>query len=472
MGTRWDAVVVGAGPNGLAAAVELATAGRSTLVVEANETIGGGCRTAELTLPGFHHDVCSAVHPLAAASPVFRDLPLAAHGVEWIEPPVALAHPLDDEPAVLVERSIEDTAHGLGNDEDAYRSLMERWTQRIDDVLRVFLLDARAARHPLQLARLGLEGAGSAAGLIGRFGSQRARAVLAGMAAHSILPLDRSPTAGIALVLGSLAHATGWPMPAGGSGRIVDALASILRDAGGEIRTGVPVRSMRDVPDHRALVLTLTPRQLLDVDGLEFPSRYESGLHKHRYGPGVFKIDYALDAPVPWRDAACARAGTVHVGGPFEEIAEAEAAVWRGEHPDRPFVLVAQQSLFDPARAPAGKHTLWAYTHVPNGSTVDMTAPIERQLERFAPGFRDVVLARHTRTTADLERENENAVGGDINGGVLDLRQLLSRPAARVSPATTPLSGVYVASTAIPPGGGVHGIPGRLGARAALRFLA
>jgi phytoene dehydrogenase-like protein len=463
---RWDAVVVGAGPNGLAAAADVALAGRSVLVLEARESIGGGCRTEELTEPGFRHDVCSAIHPLAVASPCFRELDL---DVEWIEPDVALAHPLDDQPPVLLSRSIEESAAGLGRDEPEYARLARRWTAGIDDLFRLFAGDVRALLRSDLLARMGVDAVRS----VGRLPAKgvRARALLAGMAAHSILPLERSPTAGVALTLGALAHTTGWPVARGGSSNIAAALAAIVRDCGGEIRTDAPVRSVRDLPARRALILDLTPRQLLRVDGLRFPPRYERALRRYRYGPGACKVDYALDGPVPWTHADCARAGTIHLGGTFEEIAAAEAAVWRGEHPERPFVLVAQQSLVDPTRAPAGKLTLWAYTHVPNGSPVDMTAAVEAQLERFAPGFRELVIARRTRTAADLEGDNENDVGGDINAGVLDLRQLWTRPARRVSPHTTPIPGVFLASASTPPGGGVHGMCGHVAARAALRYL-
>jgi len=465
---RWDAVVVGAGPNGLAAAADIAAAGHSVLVLEARETIGGGCRTAELTLPGYHHDVCSAIHPLAKVSPCFRAMPLE---IDWVEPPAALAHPLDRDDAVVLTRSPDETAEGLDpEDVRAYPDLLNRWTRGIDDVLAVFAGDVLGGlRRGATLARMGLDAVRSVAAL--PVHGRRARALMAGVGAHSILPLDRSPTAGVALMLAALAHATGWPIARGGSQQIVDELAGLLRDDGGEIRTDSPVRSMRDVPSHRAIVLDLTPHQILGIDGLEFPEGYRRGLRGFRYGPGVCKVDYALAGPVPWTDPACGDAGTVHLGGTFEEIAAAEAAVWRDEHPERPFVLVAQQSLFDSSRAPAGKHTLWAYTHVPNGSTVDMTGAIERQLERFAPGFRDLVLERHTRTAVDVAADNENYVGGDINGGVLDLRQLVTRPAPRVSPYTTPVPGVFVCSASTPPGGGVHGICGHRAAKAALRFL-
>jgi phytoene dehydrogenase-like protein len=463
---RWDAVVVGAGPNGLAAAADIARAGRSVLVLEARDSIGGGCRTAELTGPGTLHDVCAAIHPLAAASPCFRQLGI---DVEWIEPDLALAHPLDDGSAAVLTRSVDDTADRLGADAGVYRGLMRRWTRGIDDLIGLCAGDPRSLRRSPTLARMGLDAVRSAGAL--PLPGPRGRALFAGMAAHSILPLDRSPTAGVALVLAALGHTTGWPIARGGSQRIADALAAVLRDAGGEVRTGAPVRSTRDVPAHRALVFDLTPAQLLRIDGLRFPPRYERALRRYRYGPGACKVDFALAARVPWRAEECGRAGTVHLGGTFEEIAGSEAAVWRGEHPQRPFVLAGQQSLFDPTRAPAGSHTLWTYTHVPNGSGVDVSDAIERQLERFAPGFRDIVVARHVRTAVELERENENDVGGDINGGVLDLGQLWTRPANRLTPSSTPLPGVFLASASTPPGGGVHGLCGHRAARAALRFL-
>jgi phytoene dehydrogenase-like protein len=347
--------------------------------------------------------------------------------------------------------------------------LETRWTAGIDELFRLFVRDGGALRRSDLLARMGLDAVRS----VGRLpvGSERARALLAGMAAHSILPLDRSPTAGVALALGALAHTTGWPLARGGSSTITDSLAAIVRAGGGEIRTDSPVRSMRDVPAHRALILDLTPRQLLPIEGLHFPPCYERAMRRYRYGPGACKVDYALEGPVPWTDADCARAGTLHLGGTFEEIAAAEASVWSGEHPDRPFVLVAQQSIFDPTRAPDGKHTLWAYTHVPNGSTVDVFPAIEAQIERFAPGFRDLVIAKRTRTAAELALDNENDVGGDINAGVLDMRQLWTRPAVRISPHTTPIPGVFLASASTPPGGGVHGMCGHMAAQAALRYL-
>jgi phytoene dehydrogenase-like protein len=466
-----DAVVVGAGPNGLAAAVELARAGRSVLVVERRDRVGGGAATEELTLPGHRHDVCSAIHPLALGSPFLRSLPLADHGLEFAEPAVQAAHPLDGGRAVAVQRSVAATAAGLGGrDGDAYAGLVQPFADGWDELAGVVLGVPRPPRRPLLASRFGLAAVRSAEGLAGsRFRGEEARALLAGMAAHSMRPLDRSPTAAFALVLLSLAHAVGWPVARGGSQAIPDAMASLLRSLGGEIETGREVRSLADLPPSRAVLLDVTPRQLLAICGSDLPARYRAGLRRYRYGAGVFKVDYALSGPVPWTADACRRAGTVHLGGTLPEIAAAEAAVARGGHPDRPYVLVAQQSLVDPARAPAGGHTLWAYCHVPNGSPVDMTAAIERQIERFAPGFGDLVLARAARGPAAIERDNPNNVGGDINGGAADLRQILARPVVRLSPHTTPNPRLFVCSSSTPPGGGVHGMCGYHAARAALR---
>jgi phytoene dehydrogenase-like protein len=465
-----DAVVVGAGPNGLAAAIELARAGRSVLVCERNETIGGGARTAELTLPGYRHDVCSAIHPLAAGSPFLRALPLAAHGLELLEPEVQAAHPLDGGRAAVLHRSLDRTAAELGGDCDAYAALMGPFVAGWDDLAPTVLGAPRPPRHPLLAARFARAGVRGVAGLAtARFRSDGARALLGGMGAHSFRPLHRAPTAGFALVLLALGHAAGWPVARGGSQAIADAMAAYLRSLGGEIRTGFEVRSLGDLPEARALLFDVTPRQLLAICGDALPGRYANALRRYRYGAGVFKVDYALSEPVPWTAEAARRAGTVHLGGTLPELAASEATVAAGGHPERPFVLVAQQSLVDPGRAPAGRHTLWAYCHVPNGSRVDMTVAIERQIERFAPGFRDVVLERAARGPADLEAENPNYVGGDINGGAADLRQMLARPAARITPYATPNPRIFLCSSSTPPGGGVHGMCGYHGARAALR---
>jgi phytoene dehydrogenase-like protein len=468
----YDTVVVGSGPNGLAAAVNLARAGRSVLVVGAAPTPGGGTRTAELTLPGFEHDVCSAIHPLGIGSPFFRSLPLEQHGLHWIQPPLALAHPFDDGTAAALDRSLEATASSLGPDADAYRALMQPFLDEADNLLQGALGPLRVPRHPLIMARLGLAAGQSAVGFARRhFQGERARAIFGGMSAHSMLPLESPPTATFGIMLALLAHAVGWPIAAGGSQQIADALGSLLCSLGGEITTSCPVASLDDLPSSDAVIFDLTPRQILAIAGGRFPAAYRRQLEHFRYGPGVFKLDLALDGPVPWRAEACRSAGTVHLGGTLDEIAFAEREVARGKHPERPFVLVAQQSLFDPSRAPAGKHTLWAYCHVPNGSTIDMTERIEAQIERFAPGFRDRVLARHVMSPKSLQEYNANYVGGDINGGLQDLRQLFMRPAVRINPYTTPDSRLFIGSSSTPPGGGVHGMCGYYASQTVLRRL-
>ena len=466
-----DAVVIGSGPNGLSAAIELARNGISVTVYEANDTIGGGCRSAELTLPGFVHDLCSAFHPMGAASPFFRQLDLAKDGLEWIEPPVAMAHPLDDGTAVLLERSVDATATGLGADGRAYRRLVEplvgEWDDLAADALGPLL---RFPRHPLVLARLGLPGLFPARMLAQRaFSTERARALFAGLAAHSVLPLDAPLTASFALMFAVATHVASWPFPRGGSQRIANALAARLSSLGGSIERGRRVGDLSELPKARAYLCDVTPRQLDRIAGSRLSDGYRKRLRSFRYGPGVFKLDYAIDGPIPWRAQECLRAGTVHVGGTLDQIAESEAAVARGEPPARPFVLVGQQSLFDPSRAPAGKHTVWAYCHVPNGSTFDMTERIEAQLERFAPGFRDRVLARNVMGPAEVELHNENYIGGDIGGGSNSVMQFLTRPFPRVDPYATSARDVYLCSSSTPPGGGVHGMCGYHAARSALR---
>lgn len=471
-GAKYDAVVVGSGPNGLAAAVALARAGLSVLVVEAAATAGGGARSAELTLPGFVHDVCSAVHPLAVASPFLRTLPLADHGLQWVHPPAPVAHPFDDGTAALLERSVDETATGLGPDGAAYRALLGPLTADAHKLFADLLGPLRWPRHPFAVARFGWQAVRSGRGLAeAHFAGREARALVAGLAAHAVLPLDHRPGAAIALMLGIAGHAVGWPMPRGGAQRIADALVAYLRHLGGEVVTGYRVAALAELPPARAVLLDVTPRQALGLAGTRLPSGYRARLAKYRYGPGVFKVDWALAAPIPWRAPGCCRAGTVHLGGDLDEVAAAERAVWAGGHPERPFVLLTQPSLFDPARAPAGQHTAWAYCHVPNGSTSDMTGRIEAQVERFAPGFRDRILARHVLAPADLERGNANYVGGDINGGVADWWQLFARPVARLDPYRTAAGGLYLCSASTPPGGGVHGMCGYFAAQSVLRAL-
>jgi phytoene dehydrogenase-like protein len=470
---KCDAVVVGSGPNGLAAAITLARMERSVLLIEGSETIGGGARTQELTLPGFHHDVCSAIHPLALASPFFRSLDLAAHGLEWIHPPVPVAHPLDNGRAVLLHRSIEMTAEGLGEDGDAYRRLIGPPVRNWEKLIRDLLRPLGVPRHPLALLRFGPLALRSAAGLArSRFSGQMARALFAGNACHSILPLERASTAAFGLMLSMLGHGVGWPIARGGSQAISNALASYLTSLGGTIRIGEPVSALDDLPKARTILFDVTPRQLDAIAGHRLPASYRKQLESHRYGSGVFKIDWALDAPIPWNDPACLRVGTLHIGGTLEEIAAGENAVGRGVVPERPFVLLSQPSLFDPGRAPKGMHTAWAYCHVPNGSSVDMTDAIEAQVGRFAGGFRDRIVARHVMSPADMEVYNPNYVGGDILGGTQGFRELFVRPLGRWRAYATPAKGLYICSSSMPPGGGVHGMCGYLAAKRALKDIA
>jgi phytoene dehydrogenase-like protein len=467
---EYDAVVVGSGPNGLAAAITLAQAGFSVLVYEAKSTVGGGTRSAELTLPGFVHDICSAIHPLGVGSPFFRSLPLSQYGLEWIHPSVPLAHPFDDGRAAVLDRSIDKTCDTLEQDGNAYRDLMEPLVSDWDKLADGLLGPLRLPSHPIAMARFGLSAIRSANGLARRlFKGKRARGLFAGLAAHSIMPLDHMITAAIGLVLGILGHAVGWPMPRGGSQKIADALSGYLRSLGGEIITDTLIESIDQLPTARVVLLDVTPRQLLRMAGHRLPAGYRRRLEGYRYGPGVFKVDLALTGPIPWKAKECTGAGTVHLGGTIDEIAHSERMMWEGRHPERPYVLVAQHSLFDPSRAPEGKHTVWAYCHVPNGSTFDMTERVEAQIERFATGFRDLILARSTMSPIEFEEYNPNYIGGDINGGIQDLWQLFTRPVARMVPYSTPIKGLYICSSSTPPGGGVHGMCGYHAARAALR---
>ena len=465
----YDAVVVGSGPNGLAAAITLVRAGCSVLVLEAAETVGGGLRSKPLTLPGFVHDVCAAIHPLARASPFFRSLPLADHGVTWIEPDAALAHPMDDGQALLLKRSLQCTGAALGADGNAYVDLMAPLVRHWEPLMNMLLGPLRIPRNPLLLARFGLPGLHSARALAeAKFTGHAARALFAGLAAHAVLPLDKRPTAAFGLVLGILGHAVGWPLVRGGSRRLADAMTSYLTSLGGEIQTNAPVTCVDELPPSRVVLLNVTPRQVIRLAGHRLPNSYRRQLARYRYGPGVFKMDWALDGPIPWRAAACQRAATVHLGGTLEEIADAERDAFNGQQSERPFVILAQPSLFDDIRAPAGQHTAWAYCHVPHGSTFDMSERIESQIERFAPGFRERVLARHVMAPTALEQYNSNYVGGDISGGVQDLRQLFTRPAMRLTPYAMPDRKLFICAST-PPGGGVHGMSGYFAAQAALR---
>jgi len=470
---EFDAVIAGSGPNGLAAAIEIARAGHTVCVIEARDTPGGGARTKQLTLPGFLHDVCAAIHPLGIASPFFRTLPLAAHGVEWIHPPASLAHPFDDGTAAILYRSIGDTAATLGEDGAAYAKRFSRLVQHAEKLVPEILAPPiHLPKHPLLLAHFGINAAQSAYGLAKRwFRGNRARSLFVGIAGHANMPLDKSPTAAFGLLLGLLGHVDGWPLVKGGSQKLSDALASYLESLGGRIVMGKQIRSLRDIPTSRAILFDLTPRQILEITGDRLPATYRRKLQKYRYGPGVFKVDWALSSPIPWKAQECLQAATVHLGGRAEEIVESERRVASGECPERPFVLLAQQSLFDETRAPRGKHTAWGYCHAPNNSTVDMAGRIEAQVERFAPGFRDCILARHTMNAPQFEAYNPNYVGGDISGGVQDVLQVIARPSLRVTPYAMPAEGLFICSSSTPPGGGVHGMCGYHAARAALSTI-
>lgn len=471
MKTDYDAVVIGSGPNGLAAAITLQQRGLSVLLIEAKAEIGGGMRSAELTLPGFIHDVCSAIHPMAAASPFFSKLPLEQHGLEYIYPPTAAAHPFDDGTAAVLRGSVQETAGLLGADERVYRQLMEPLVRDWPLIAADVLGPLHFPPHPLLMAEFGLKALPSADWLARRWQTTAARGLWGGMAAHSMLPLTKTTTSAIGLVLMITGHLKGWPLPRGGTMSLAQALGSYFTSLGGVIQTGFEVRSLGDLPSYKALLLDLTPRQLLKLGGHSWSPLYKKQLEKYRYGMGVFKIDWALDGPIPFKAGVCGTAGTVHIGNTLEEITASEDLTWKGGHPERPFVLLAQQSLFDPSRAPEGKQTAWAYCHVPNGSRNDMTAAIEGQIERFAPGFRERILARHVMDTAQLESYNANYIGGDINGGAIDIRQLFTRPALRPSPYRTSEKGIYICSAASPPGGGVHGMCGYHAARRALKDI-
>lgn len=467
----YDAVVVGAGPNGLAAAITLQQVGLSVLLIEAKDTIGGGMRTAELTLPGFKHDVCSAIHPMAVMSPFFKTLPLHEFGLEWIQPTNAAAHPFDDGSAAVLTRSLETTAQLLGTDKEVYQKVFGKLVKQWKSIQHDVLGPLHFPEAPISYADFGTKALLPATQFAKRFQTEKAKGLWAGITAHSVQPLDRLTTSAIGLVLTIAAHSEGWPIPKGGSQVIGDAMASYFLSLGGKIETGNPISSLKQLPSARAVLFDVSPKQLLQIAGHNFSSIYKSQLAKYRYGMGVFKIDWALDDAIPFTATECRQAGTVHIGNTLAEIAANEKATWQGTHPDKPFVLLAQQSLFDASRAPEGKHVAWAYCHVPNGSTKDMTVAIENQVERFAPGFKERIIGRHTFNTSQLEQYNANYIGGDVIGGATDLAQLFTRPALRYSPYRTSTKGIYICSASTPPGGGVHGMCGYHAASRVLKDL-
>ncbi len=469
---HYDAVVVGAGPNGLAAAIALGRQFNAVLLLEAAKTIGGGSRSAELTLPGFHHDVCSAVLPLSLASPFFRQLDLPQYGLEWIQPEIPLAHPFEDGSALFLHRSLEITADAMGADGKAYKKLLQPFVDGEPRLLADILKPLGFPGSPFLMARFAFQALRSVRGLAeSQFQSDRTRALFAGLAAHAMMPLEQTATAAFGIVLATLAHTVGWPIIRGGSQKLADALADCFCKDGGEIVTDQRIASMADLPKAASYFFDVTPRQLLQIEGLGLSEIYRSRLARFRYGPGVYKMDWALQAPIPWKAPVCRKAGTVHLGGSFEEIAASIRDVHAGRVSSSPYIVLAQQSLLDPSRAPAGKHTAWAYCHVPHGSTADVSELIESKIERYAPGFREGILARHTLNAAAMEQYNANYVGGDINGGLQDLRQLYTRPIASLHPYRTSVKNIYLCSSSTPPGGGVHGLCGYYAAQDLFRQL-
>jgi phytoene dehydrogenase-like protein len=469
MKLSYDAVIVGSGPNGLAAGIFLQQHGLSVLIIEGKDKIGGGLRTEELTLPSYLHDVCSAIHPLAAASPFFETLPLHQYGLEYIFPEIAAAHPFDDGTAAILKHSLSETAKLLGIDSKAYQKLTQPtvnvWSELAPELLAPF----HFPKHPINMARFGLNGLKPATLLAKNFKTEKAKGLFAGMAAHAIQPLTNVATSAVAMVLMATAHLKGWPIPKGGSVKIADALAAHFKALGGEIETGIYITSLDQLPSAKTVLFDVTPRQLLQIAGHKFSSIYKWQLERYRYGAGIFKIDWALDEAIPFTAPEARAAGTVHLGNTMQEIVAGEQMIWDGGHSEKPFVLLAQQSVFDKTRAPEGKHTAWAYCHVPAGSVEDMTGIIERQVERFATGFRERILAKHTFNTQQIEEYNPNYIGGDINGGLMDITQLFTRPVLRRSPYTTSAKGIYICSSATPPGGGVHGMCGYHSAKKALK---
>lgn len=468
---HYEAIVVGAGPNGLAAAITLQKAGLSVLLIEGKDTIGGGMRTQELTLPGFRHDVCSAIHPMALGSPFFANLPLAEHGLTFLHAEVPAAHPFDDGTAAVLYRSIKDTAAAFGRDEKTYLNLIEPIVTDFDKLAEDIMGPLRFPHHPLIMAKFGLNAIRSADSIASKFKTREARGLWGGMSAHSIQQFSNCASSAIGLILSAVGHKYGWPIPKGGSQSIADALGSYFISLGGEIQTGTMVKDINELPSHKVVLFDVTPKQLLQIAGKELSPLYKWQLRRYRHGMGVFKIDWALDGPIPFTSEACSKAATIHLGNTYEEVQRAERLTTAGHHQKKPFVLLSQQSMFDDTRAPLGKHTAWAYCHVPNGSTADMTAAIEQQVDRFAPGFRDRILAKNTMTAKQMELYNPNYIGGDINGGIIDLQQLYTRPALRISPYQTSAKNIYLCSSSTPPGGGVHGMCGFHAAKTALKDL-
>jgi len=468
---EYDAIIVGSGPNGLAAAITLQRHGLMVLLIEGKQQIGGGLRSGELTLPGFVHDICSAIHPMAAASPFFDSIPLKNHGLDFIFPEICAAHPLDNGKAILLSRSLEQTATDMGNDAEVYRRIIKPITDSWSSLAPDMLGPLRFPSHPLSFTRFGLKAIQSAESIAKRFMTMEAKALWAGMCAHSMLPFTNASSAAIGLVLTAVGHVKGWPIPKGGSQKIADALTGYFISLGGKVQTGFFVKSLGELPSAKTVIFDVSPKHLLEIAGHKLSSLYKWQLGRFRYRMGAFKVDFALDGPIPFTSELCRRSGTVHLGNSYEEIARSELAAWTNKHTEKPFVLVAQQSLFDSSRAPSGKHTAWAYCHVPNGSKKDMTTAIEAQIERFAPGFRDRIIGKHVMSPSDLEAYNPNYIGGDINGGAIDIGQLFTRPALRLSPYRTSAKGIYICSASTPPGGGVHGMCGYHAARRALRDI-
>lgn len=469
---RYDAIIIGSGPNGLAAAIELSRAGQTVLVVEAKSTLGGGMQTAELTLPGFHHDICSGCHPMAILSPYLSTLPLADFGLQWMQSGVSVAHPLDGQPAVLLTKSVEETAAGLGRDGAAYKGLLAPFLERAPELFDDALAPLGIPKNPWLLARFGLRGMNSARRLSRIwFKGERARALVAGCAGHAVQPLENPLTAAMTLIFLLSAHMEDWPVPKGGAAAIATAMVGYLKSLGGDVVTDFDVTNLAALPSAKVILFDTSPDQLAMLGANHLPEHYTDRLRRYRFGPGSFKVDWALDGPIPWSDPRVEKAATVHLGGTLDEISESERAMWNGDHATSPYVLLIQQSSLDPSRAPEGKHTGYAYCHVPHGSTLDQTAAIEAQVERFAPGFKDRILAKHTMHTGDFLAHNRNYVGGAVTGGVADMWQLFNRPVLRLDPYATPNPHLGICSAATPPGGGVHGMGGYFAARSALTRL-